>query len=179
MPEKQLILSLRATRSMQFLGDRCARTRRRADPDEAIRCTKKAIQVFPQEHPDRAGCLHNLGNYLSDQYSRTGLMAHVREATQFATEAADLTPNDHLDRSSYLNDLAGYLHDRYLKTGKVADIEEALSRLQSSLRQDLSPILDRIEAVRNIIRYSALTSDWTQSHKASQLVIDLLPQLSS
>lgn len=161
------------------LGDLYARTKRRADLDEAIRCTRKAIQLFPREHPDRAGCLHNLGNYLSDQYSRTGVMANLEEAIQFATEAADTTPNGNPDRSMYLNDLAVYLHDRYLKTGKVADIEEALSRLQSALHQGSSLVLDRIETGRNIIRYSALSSDWTQAYEASQFVIDLLPQLSS
>uniref|UniRef100_A0A9W8TG81 CHAT domain-containing protein n=1 Tax=Xylaria arbuscula TaxID=114810 RepID=A0A9W8TG81_9PEZI len=51
-----------------------------ADLEEAIQLTRQAIKATPEDHPDQAGWLNNLGIYLGDRFSRIGAMEDLEEA---------------------------------------------------------------------------------------------------
>ncbi|RYP34795.1 hypothetical protein DL768_011034 [Monosporascus sp. mg162] len=97
-----------------------------ANLEETIGMAREAVDATPQDHPDRAALLNNLGIRLGNRYSRTGSMADLEEAIGVAREAVDTTPQDHPDRASRLNNLGNRLGDRYSRTGAMADLEEAI-----------------------------------------------------
>ena len=51
------------------------------DLENAIRVGREAVKATPEDHPDRAGYLNNLGVRLRDRYSRTGARADLENVT--------------------------------------------------------------------------------------------------
>ncbi|KAH8903000.1 hypothetical protein BR93DRAFT_971944 [Coniochaeta sp. PMI_546] len=51
-----------------------------ADLEEAIAVGRKAVASTPDDHPDRAAWLNNLGIKLGRRYERTGAMADLKDA---------------------------------------------------------------------------------------------------
>ncbi|KAB5581191.1 CHAT domain-containing protein [Coniochaeta sp. 2T2.1] len=98
-----------------------------ADLEEAITVARQAVASTPDDHPDRAGRLNNLGNKLESRYERTGAMADVEEAITVARQAVSSTPDDHPGRAGRLNNLGNKLQSRYERTGEMADLEEAIT----------------------------------------------------
>ncbi|KUL81295.1 hypothetical protein ZTR_09390 [Talaromyces verruculosus] len=94
--------------------------------EEAIQVTRQAVEATPDDHPDRAGQLNNLGSHLGDRYSRTGAMADLEEAIEVTRQAVETTPDDNPDRAMYSNNLGIRLSDRYSRTGSMADLEGAI-----------------------------------------------------
>ncbi|KAM7205892.1 CHAT domain containing protein [Rhypophila sp. PSN 637] len=74
------------------------------DLEEAITAAKQAVQSTPDDHPDRAGRLNNLGNKL----------------------------DDHPDRAGRLNNLGNNLESRYERTGQMQDLDNASKHLQEA-----------------------------------------------
>ncbi|KAH7115651.1 CHAT domain-containing protein [Dactylonectria macrodidyma] len=98
-----------------------------ADLDEAIGIARHVVDLTPDDHPDRAAWLGNLGNNLERRYEQTGDMADLEEAIGIARQAVDSTPDDHPDRAACLNNLGNKLGRQYERTGEMADLEEAIS----------------------------------------------------
>jgi tetratricopeptide (TPR) repeat protein len=94
--------------------------------DKTIRVARQAVDMTPENHPNRAWRLHNLRIRLSARYSRTGAITDLEEAIQLARQVVDMTPKDHPNRAEKLNGLANQLSDRYLRTGAMADLEESI-----------------------------------------------------
>ncbi|RYP05472.1 hypothetical protein DL765_009836 [Monosporascus sp. GIB2] len=85
---------------------RFARTGDISDLEEAIGVAREAVDATPQDHPDRAGRLNNLGVRLGNRYSRTGAMAK-----RFALLIGiDLYLNDG-SRKSKVDNLQGCVND--------------------------------------------------------------------
>jgi hypothetical protein len=97
-----------------------------ADLEEAIQISRQAVDVTPEDHPNRARRLNSLGVSLRKRYSRTGAMADLEEAIQIGRQAVNVTPEDHPDYARRLNSLGVSLRKRYSKTGAIADLEEAI-----------------------------------------------------
>src|SRR2546421_9846945 len=79
------------------------------DLEEAIRKAEEAVKATPEDHPDLAGRLNNLGNKLERRYERTGKMEDLEEAIRKAEEAVKATPEDHPDLAGRLNNLGNKL----------------------------------------------------------------------
>ena len=73
------------------------------DLEEAIRVSRQAVKVTPEDHPDLAACLNNLGNKLESRYKRTGKMEDLEEAIRVSRQAVEVTPEDHPDLAAWLN----------------------------------------------------------------------------
>ncbi|RYP58987.1 hypothetical protein DL771_011041 [Monosporascus sp. 5C6A] len=140
------------------LGDRYSRTGAMSDLEEAIgmdleeaiRVAREAVDATPQDHPDRAGWLNNLGNRLGDRYSRTGAMSDLEEAIGLVREALDATPQDHPDRAGGLNNLGVLLSDRYSRTGAMSDLEEAIGMVREAVDATPQDHLDRARILNNL-----------------------------
>jgi hypothetical protein len=51
-----------------------------ADLEDAIQAAQKAVESTPEDHPDRAATLNDLGVMLSMRYERTGSIADLEDA---------------------------------------------------------------------------------------------------
>lgn len=49
------------------------------DLQEAIDAARQAVESTPEDHPDRAACLNNLGNKLESRHERAGEMTDLQE----------------------------------------------------------------------------------------------------
>jgi hypothetical protein len=76
---------------------------------EAIGVARQAFAATPDDHPDRAGRLSNLGNWLGSRHKRTGARADLEEAIGVARQAVAATPDDHPDHAGRLNNLGNKL----------------------------------------------------------------------
>ncbi|KAL4962589.1 CHAT domain-containing protein [Aspergillus stella-maris] len=94
--------------------------------EEDIRVAREALLAIPEDHPDRAMYLNNLGYLLGDQYSRTGAMAALEESIQLGREVVKIIPEDrpnraiHSNHAMYLNNLGIRLGDQYSRTSTMA-----------------------------------------------------------
>ena len=93
------------------------------DLDRAIVTKEQAVESTPDDHPDRAGCLNNLGIALQSRFERTGSMDDLDRAIVTNEQAVESTPDDHPDRAMYLNNLGNALQRRFERTGSMDDLE--------------------------------------------------------
>ena len=75
------------------------------DLDRAIMTNEQAVESTPDDHPNRAGCLNNLGIALQSRFERTGSMDDLDRAIVTNEQAVESTPDDHPDRAGMLNNL--------------------------------------------------------------------------
>ncbi|KAF8418001.1 ankyrin repeat-containing domain protein, partial [Terfezia claveryi] len=90
---------------------------------QAIARAEGAVEATPEDHPDRAAMLNNLGTHLSRRYERTGNMQDLKAAIATVKAAVEATSEDHPDRAAILNNLGGHLSRRYERTGNLLDLE--------------------------------------------------------
>ena len=69
------------------------------DLDRAITMNEQAVASTPDDHPDRAGRLNNLGIALQSRFERTGSMDDLDRAITTNEQAVASTPDDHPDRA--------------------------------------------------------------------------------
>ncbi|KAK8855360.1 CHAT domain-containing protein [Apiospora arundinis] len=118
--------------------------------EEAIQVARQAVETTPEDHPNRAGWLNNLGNRLSNRYSRTRAMADLEEAIQTGRQAVEATPEDHPNRVVILNNLGLHLGNRYSRTGAMADLEEAIQIARQAVEATPENHLDRAAILNNL-----------------------------
>jgi len=104
-------------------NDRYERTGQLQDLEAGIALSEAAIEATPEGHPDRAGCLNNLGNRLSSRYRRTGDLQDLDTVIDISEAAIVATPEDRPDRVGLLSNLGVHLSRRYERTGHLPDQE--------------------------------------------------------
>jgi len=72
-----------------------------ADPEAAVQAVQQAIDSTPEDHPDRAMYLNNLGNELKSRYARTGDIADLE--AQSKQHSRPSTPRQKTTRSGGLS----------------------------------------------------------------------------
>ncbi|MCA1675927.1 MAG: tetratricopeptide repeat protein, partial [Actinobacteria bacterium] len=72
------------------LRTRFDRTGAQSDLDEAIAVGRAAVSTTPDDHPDRAGRLSNLGAALRSRFDRTGAQSDLDEAITTYVQAAEV-----------------------------------------------------------------------------------------
>ena len=162
---------------------RYERTGKAEDLEEAIRTSRRAFDIIPQNHPDLAMLLFNLGNRLSDQYDRTGKIEDLDEAISNAQRAVDITLQDHSDLTSRLINLSVMLLHRYERTGKAEDLEEAIStarraiNITSQNHPDSAMLLINLGSML-LRRYerTGKTEDLEEAIGNAQRAVDITPQ---
>jgi len=157
---------------------RYERTGDMADLEAAIRAVQQAINSTPEDHPDRAGKLNNLGNKLESRYKRTGGIADLEAAIQVAEQAVDSTPEDHPDRAGRLNNLGNKLDRRYDRTGDMADYEMSGTLFSTAWNCNNSIPFHRIQAAARAVTVLAQLGNLEQAAQLAHDVITLLPTVS-
>ncbi len=86
------------------------------DLEEAIDREREALAITPNNHPDRAAMLNNLGKKLASRYEGTGKMEDMEEAIAQARDALAMTPDNHSDRAARLHKLENMIARPYERT---------------------------------------------------------------
>ncbi|KAK7214327.1 hypothetical protein V2G26_002330 [Clonostachys chloroleuca] len=117
---------------------RYERMREIKDLKEAIKQVRKAIGLLPDDYPDLAVCLNNLGAMLKIQYQKTGEIKDLEEAIKQARKAIKLTPNNHPDlAAARLTNLGNNFEIRYIRTEDIKDLEDAINQAREAV--ELTP----------------------------------------
>ncbi|RYP54761.1 hypothetical protein DL769_010292 [Monosporascus sp. CRB-8-3] len=109
-----------------MLGRRFERTGSIGDLNRAIDVADMAVKAVPQDYPDRAGRLNNLGGFLGWRFDRTGSMDDLNRAVNVADMAVNAISQDHPNRATCLNNLGTCLGKRFERTGLMDDINRAV-----------------------------------------------------
>ncbi|RKK76947.1 hypothetical protein BFJ68_g18006 [Fusarium oxysporum] len=104
------------------------------DLEEAIKTARQAVKSTPDDHPNLAGRLNNLGNEFGLRYKRTGEMKDLEEAIKTARQAVKSTPDDHPDLAGRLNNLGVFLESWYERMGEMDDLEEAIQIARQAVK---------------------------------------------
>ncbi|KAK3378914.1 CHAT domain-containing protein [Lasiosphaeria ovina] len=108
-----------------------ARAQSMADLEEAVRMSRRAVDMLPNDHPDRPEWLNNLAVRYLDYSSDTGATSDLEKAVLVAEEALNVTPGT--PSPVVLNVYGRLLGNRYMQTGVTSDIEEAIQRARQAL----------------------------------------------
>ncbi|KAJ7723014.1 CHAT domain-containing protein, partial [Mycena maculata] len=104
----------------------------------AVQKFQEVVNLTPQDHPDRAGWLHDFAVSVRNRYQRLGDVKDLEAAVEKFQEAVDLTPVDHPDRAGRLQSVAKSFGDWYQRLGELKDLEAALKMSQEAI--DLTPV---------------------------------------
>jgi tetratricopeptide (TPR) repeat protein len=103
------------------------RTGRSEVLEAALSAFRDAVDVTPLDHPNRFGCLSNLGGALFKRFERVGDVGDLDDAIEVGREAVDVTPLDHPKRAGCLSNLGGFLISRFDRVGDVGDLDAAIT----------------------------------------------------
>ncbi|MFE3160830.1 CHAT domain-containing protein [Streptomyces sp. NPDC059221] len=95
--------------------------------DEAVTVARKAVDATPDDHPDRARNLSNLGGALQARFGRVGDRADLDEAIGHFRAATEATPGSHSEHGKYQSNLGGALQARFDRVGDRADLDTAVA----------------------------------------------------
>ncbi|KAJ7734181.1 CHAT domain-containing protein [Mycena maculata] len=100
------------------------------DLEAALQGHQEAVDLTPEDHPNRARQLQMLAASFIDRYDRFRKLKDLEVALQGHQEAVKLTPVDHPDRASRLQHLAVSFTNRHWRLGDLQDLEAAVKRFQ-------------------------------------------------
>ncbi|XP_044716527.1 uncharacterized protein HRG_10059 [Hirsutella rhossiliensis] len=95
------------------------------DLSRAVEVADMAVAATPQDHPDLARRLSNLGNNLGRRFERTDSMDDLDHAIEVADMAVAATPQDHPDLARRLSNLGNNLGSRFERTDSMDDLDHA------------------------------------------------------
>jgi tetratricopeptide (TPR) repeat protein len=107
------------------------------DIDDAVAKMQMAVDLTPDDHPDKSGRLTNLGNALNIRFGRLGNLADLTNAIIQQQRAVGLTPPNHPSQPRRLSNLASSLLSRFKQLGNVVDLDSAIIQYQAAV--DLTP----------------------------------------
>jgi CHAT domain/Tetratricopeptide repeat len=116
----------------------------------ATRLWDRILTATPDDHPDRAGRLSNLGNALRTRFERNGTRADIDGAIQAVQQAVQATPDGHPDRAMFLTNLGNALLTRFLHTGARADVDNAIQATQQAVQATPADHPDRARRLSNL-----------------------------
>jgi tetratricopeptide (TPR) repeat protein len=144
--------------------------------EEAIRVSRRAVEITPSDHPGLASKLYNLGATLGYLYERTEKMEDLEEAIRTSRQAVDVTLDDHPDLAVWWKNL-GKLASRYERLGTMGDLEEAIR--VSHLAVKFTPALSfiRLRATHQALQLLQERGVCGSAYTLSKEAIDLLPHV--
>ncbi|KAH8810238.1 TPR-like protein [Flagelloscypha sp. PMI_526] len=97
-----------------------------ADIDTAVGNLRRAVELTPDGHPCKPGCLNNLGCSHMRRFERLGEVADIDMAIESQLRAVELTPNGHPEKPGRLNNLGTSNETRFEHFGEMTDIDKAI-----------------------------------------------------
>ncbi|KAJ5740123.1 hypothetical protein N7533_012907 [Penicillium manginii] len=133
------------------------------DLNRAIKAMNMAVNSTPEDHPDLARRLGNLGILLGRRFKRTGSMGDHNRAVEVTDMAVNSTPEDHPDRASWLNNLSIHLSKRFEQTGSMDDLNHAIEVVDMAVNTTPEDHPDRARRLNNLGNRLNTRSDRTGS----------------
>ncbi|KAH8898073.1 TPR-like protein [Thozetella sp. PMI_491] len=168
------------------LGVRLGRFEQTGSVDElnrAVEVTSMALDATPQNHPDRASILSNLGTLLSKRFEWTGLIDDINQAIEVANMAVDDIPQDHHDRASILSNLGTLLSKRFKWTGSEDDLNRAIDVTNIAVNATPQNHPDRVGILSNLgnllgrrFERTGSMHDMNQAIEVANIAVDATPQ---
>ena len=94
-----------------------------------------AVEVVPQNHPDRIKCLDNFGILLIERYLKEYDIRDVEKSIQLGRDVLHQISEVDSDRAHYLNNLSLRLAIRYGATSDPASLEEAIQLEEEAIEK--------------------------------------------
>ena len=147
-----------------------------ADFDSAIKYLQEELEAAPNDHPDRAYRLRNLGSTYHDKYRKTEAIADLDMYMNLYKDALETTPNDYPERAWMLQSLGSAYTMRSRRAGAIEDLDRIILRLQErfeAISSDDPGRADLLERLANAYatryeRFNAATDLTTALHRCQE-----------
>jgi tetratricopeptide (TPR) repeat protein len=147
--------------------------------EEAVNSARRAVKLTPDNHPDRAGRLNNLGTMLQSRYERLSDRGDLEEAITATWQAVKSTPNNHPNRAILLYNLGTKLLRQYTLTREDGDLENALSTLQDAWHCQTATPFDSIRAGAQCLKLLSIQQKNNRAMRFGKDMIDFLPTVNT
>ncbi|KZV59435.1 hypothetical protein PENSPDRAFT_417173, partial [Peniophora sp. CONT] len=97
------------------------------DLEGALAARQHALELVPEEHPDRALRLTDLAYSLGNRFEHLGELDDLQHAIAAEHRAVELTSDAHPSQPTRLNNLGGFLLSRFERLGELDDLEQAIA----------------------------------------------------
>ncbi|KAK6356066.1 hypothetical protein TWF718_000440 [Orbilia javanica] len=141
------------------------------------------VNATPQNHPNRAGRLNNLGSRLGTRFDRTGSINDLNRAVEAADMAINATPQDHPNRAACLNNLGNGLGTRFDRTGSINDLNRAVEAADMAVNATPQDHPDRAACLNNLgnwlgTRFDRIGSmdDLNRAVEVADMAVNATPQ---
>jgi tetratricopeptide (TPR) repeat protein len=141
------------------------------DLAEMVQSARAALAATPAGHPERAGCLNNLGVLLRLR----GGTEDLHEAVAVAREAADITPVDHHNWCPHVSNLGNALEARFLRTRHAEDFREAIGAWGNAATSATGAAQVRLAAAIAWGRRACAENDTASAAEGFAVGVSLLP----
>ncbi|CAE6491319.1 unnamed protein product [Rhizoctonia solani] len=109
-----------------FFLDRYRLLNELEDLEKTTGYDSRALALTPEDHPDMARRLSNLGVDYGYRYRHLGQLEYLEQSIEHRSRALALTPKGHPDMPVRLADLAMSYNDRYRRLGRLEDLEKSI-----------------------------------------------------
>ncbi|KAG8788690.1 hypothetical protein FRC12_014307 [Ceratobasidium sp. 428] len=116
-------------------------SRKLEDLDVIITCVARALQLLPEDHPNRPIWLDKLATSYLSRFDLAFDVEDLDKALSKAQEAVSLTPDNHIDKAGYLNNLGLIQQSRFQSPGDLESMKLAMKSMENavSVTPDDSP----------------------------------------
>ncbi|KAH8747717.1 CHAT domain-containing protein [Diaporthe sp. PMI_573] len=167
----------------KLLRRRFERTGSMDDLNRAVEVADMAVDATPQDYPDRASRLNNLGTQLGRRFEWTGSMDDLDRAVDVVEMAVDTTPQDHPDRAGILSNLGALLGRRFERTGSMDDLNRAVEVADMAVDATPQDYPDRASRLNNLgtqlgrrFERTGSMDDLNRAVEVADMAVDATPQ---
>jgi hypothetical protein len=147
------------------------------DLNKSIVAVQNAVQLTPNDHPDKPSWLINLGHSLSSRFEQLGDLNDINKSVVVTEDAVQLTPDGHPNKPSFLISLGNSLLRRCERLGNQQDQIYSLSCYSSAARAVAGPPSIKFNASSYWAHVAEQLED-SSRFNAYSTALALLPQLA-
>jgi hypothetical protein len=172
--EPKMVNSLARMYHRRFLNQRV--NTNTADPHEAIRLWKRAIELVPPKRPERAQFYSNFGTGMENLYEESNDIEHLEKALEHWAKGVSLTSQDNPDRANRGTNLGHGYYRMFRHTNDMSFQRTALDLFLQSLRGPTGTPFDRMLAGQKAADVAQSREDWSDCADYLAQCIELLPK---
>ncbi|KAI0319918.1 TPR-like protein [Amylostereum chailletii] len=109
------------------------------DIETAIAIHQRAVDLTPDDDPQKAAYLNNVGISFGVRFRRWRELADVDSSIRALRQAVEIVPESHVRRAMYLNHFGSCLRDRFEHCEQLPDIDSSIRVLRQAV--NLTPEL--------------------------------------
>jgi tetratricopeptide (TPR) repeat protein len=118
--------------------------------EDSINRLRRAVDLAPDDDPEKSAYLNNLGRALQTRFDRLGELDDLEQAILLKQHSVDLTPGDNPNKQGRLNNLGIALAKRFDRTGELGDLERAITLIRRAVNLALDDPSDMQGYLNNL-----------------------------